>query len=180
MYSSWKDVPIPQRLASRPRDARGYPIPATVLIDNNGKPDFRITDAQRWMSAYKNRTCALCGEPMGRHLAFIGGPLTHENRYFTDLPLHLECAEYALKVCPFLAVPGFKYSENLAPDTDLVVRQTDIVGGTQPEEFMLGITKSCQAHGTSDGSVVVHAAPWEQVSWWRHGQCIEPLKAVSR
>lgn len=44
---------------------------------------------------------------------FVGGELAVVNRLFFDPPMHKECAEFSLKVCPFLA---FKkgYREDLA------------------------------------------------------------------
>jgi hypothetical protein len=177
MYADWRSIPIPARLASRPRDARGYPIPANVLIDEaTGKPDFRITDIHKWTRACARKNCALCGEALGRHMAFIGGPLSFDNRYFTDLPMHRECAEYALQVCPYLAVPNFKYSESFSAPEGFSVNVSDEVSSARPAKFALAITKTYQAMRTPDGTYVVRAAPWEQVSWWQDGQCIEPMR----
>jgi len=178
MYADWRTVPIPSRLANRPRDARGYPIPALALIDRTGKPDFRVTDMDKWVAACRNKTCSLCGEPLGRHLAFIGGPLSFENRYFTDLPAHRECAEYALRVCPYIAAPNFKYAESIRVDADVTVRVSPEVLDARPDRFFLGITKSCTPVRTDGDTMLVRASPWEQVSWWNEGQCIEPLHAV--
>lgn len=178
MYSDWRLIPIPARLAERPRDARGYPIPAVVLMRDDGTPDFRVTDSRKWVSAYENRTCSLCGQPMGRHLAFIGGPLTFENRYFTDLPAHLDCAQYAIQVCPYIAVPNFKYAENIVFDEHVSVKINPDVADTRPDRFFLGVTKSCLSYRTEDGSLIVRAAPWEQASWWKDGSCVAPLQVV--
>ena len=174
MYSDWRAVPIPGRLARRPRDRRGYPIPAMVLIKEDGTPDFRVTDVEKWVKACNERTCALCGEQLGRHLAFVGGPLAYENRLFTDLPMHLECAEYALRVCPYIAVPNFKYASPL-PDIgeDVSLRVAAEVEVVRPDRFMLGITRSYQVVKLPGGSYAVRAAPWEQVAWWQDGTCIE-------
>ena len=177
MYSDWRDVPIPGRLARRPRDKRGYPIPAMVLIKADGTPDFRVTDVEKWVKACNERTCALCGEQLGRHLAFVGGPRVHENRLFTDLPMHLECAEYALRVCPYIAVPNFKYA-NALPDVGegVSLRVAAEVEVARPDRFMLGITRSYQVVMLpGGGSYAVRAAPWEQVAWWQDGKCLEVL-----
>jgi hypothetical protein len=179
MYADWRLIPIPARLANRPRDIRGYPIPAVVLMRDDGTPDFRVTDARKWVAAYERKTCSLCGVPLGRHLAFIGGPLTFENRYFSDLPAHLECAQYAMAVCPYIAVPNFKYAESIVVDADIKVKFMPEVSDTRPARFFLGITKSCKAERTGDGSLLVRAGPWEQASWWVNGECVEPLHRTS-
>jgi hypothetical protein len=179
MYSDWRLIPVPARLASRPRDDRGYPIPATVLVDSaTGKPDFRVTDIHKWVAACSKKTCSLCGDPLGRHLAFLGGPGSFESRYFTDLPMHRECAEYALQVCPYLAVPNFKYSESITAPAGFTLNVSDDVDSTRPSKFALAITMSYQAMRTRSGTFVVQAAPWEQVSWWQDGKCVEPMKQV--
>ena len=170
MYSDWHLIPIPARLSLRPTDNRGYPIPALVLVDKNGTPDFRVTDIEKWMRAYKVRTCALCGQPLGKHLAFVGGDKSHESRFFTDLPMHRDCAEYALKVCPYLAAPNFKYSEALTGKAEYLVSEE--VSTERPQRFMLGITNGCAAGRTEEGTLVVQAQPWSEVSWWKEGEIV--------
>lgn len=179
MYSDWRSIPVPPRLARRPRDTRGYPIPANVLVDPaTGRPDFRVTDVHRWARACLKKECSLCGEPLGRHMAFLGGPLSYENRYFTDLPMHRDCAEYALQVCPYLAVPNFKYSESLSAPDGFTLTVSDDVVATRPAKFALAIARAYQAMRTPEGTYVVRATPWEQVSWWQDGKCLEPMRPV--
>lgn len=179
MYTDWKAVPIPHRMTQLARDDRGYPIPAIVLVDDHGRPDFKTTDLHKWHRAYKNRTCALCGEPMGRNMAFVGGPKCFKYRFFTDLAMHRDCAEYALKVCPFLAAPNFKYAENIKSEEGVLRIVSSDVSIVRPTKFMLGITKSCKVLQASDGTVLVQAAPWEEVTWWEQGEQIaEPDLAL--
>ena len=162
-------IEIPSRLAARPRDARGYPIPATVLIGQDGKPDFRVTDLQRWLRAVRLKHCALCDQPLGRHLAFVGGPLSHESRYFTDLPMHRACAEYALSVCPYLAAPtAFKYASKLPQHEGFETRMEAAVSPERPAIFFLGISRGYQVVKSEEG-LFVRASPWTEVQWWRHG-----------
>lgn len=165
----FRDIPLPAKLGRRPKDPRGYPIPASVLIDKDGRPDFRITDAQKWHSLYQSRCCGLCGEPLGRHLAFIGGPLSHQSRLFTDLPMHRECAHYAIQVCPYLAAPHFKYAETTAIKTGVPVHVTDAVSPHRPERFFLSITKNCQLLQSPENELFIQAFPWEQTEWWIEG-----------
>lgn len=163
-------VEIPARLSARPCDKRGYPIPWMVATDSSGQPDFRVTDQKRWVAAVKLRCCSMCGERMGRHLAFIGGPKSFESRLFTDLPMHKDCATYAIQVCPFLAAPNMKYAERLPSMEGVqVVRHTPEMVDERPDRFFLGATTAYEVVQIGQGSVVAHARQWETVEWWRHG-----------
>lgn len=84
----WRDldaVPMPARIARLPRDQRGYPIPVNVL-NSKGVLDFRATDPAKMARIIEQRCCALCGEPLGARMAFVGGPKSMASRYFTDAP----------------------------------------------------------------------------------------------
>ena len=97
----------PPRLAGRPRDRRGYPIPWNVLIGEDGTPFFTVNDDRRHWTAIRGGLCPMCGEALGRWKWFVGGPQSafHEHGWFMDLPGHHDCIEYALQVCPYLAMP---------------------------------------------------------------------------
>lgn len=108
------DIQIPVRLASRPRNAAGYVVPWFVAwID--GKPDFRVIDTPKIVIAVKQRRCWLCGQPLGRFLAFVIGPMCAINRVSSEPPSHRECAEYAARACPFLTRPQAKRREANLP-----------------------------------------------------------------
>lgn len=96
---------IPARVARLERDPRGYPIPWFVHRPPHGAIDFRVMDPERFALAVKQRRCWVCGEPLGKFLAFVGGPLSAAQRLYADPPSHLECAEFSAKVCPFLTIP---------------------------------------------------------------------------
>lgn len=101
---------MPARFRRLPVDHRGYPVPKFVdWID--GKADFRVVDG-RWMGkAVTQKLCWLCGEKLGRHLAFVIGPMCAVNRVNSEPPSHLECARFAVKACPFMTQP--KRARNL-------------------------------------------------------------------
>lgn len=162
-------IPIPSRLASRPRDARGYPIPWMAAVDANGVADFRVQDRTKWLAAEKLRCCTMCGESMGRHLAFIGGPVSHRTRLFTDLPMHKDCATYAVQVCPFLAAPRMRYAEGVQMDG--VVTQVGVPGMVldRPERFFVATTRDYELVNVPGNGVLAQARPWESSEWWRHG-----------
>lgn len=106
---------MPARVAALERDARGYPIPWFVDRPADGSIDFRVMHPQRLFLAVQKRLCWVCGQPMGRNTAFVGGPLSVAQRLFTDPPAHRDCTEFALKVCPFLAIPSAQRREANKP-----------------------------------------------------------------
>lgn len=109
----WQDVPVPDGLAQRPRDNRGYPITFVTLITSDGRPDFTTVDGQKILACIKDGLCGLCGIALEENgiCAFIGGPLSIENRNFLDAPMHLTCAQYAMQVCPHIAIDTSRYSK---------------------------------------------------------------------
>jgi hypothetical protein len=95
---------LPLRIARLPVDVRGYPVPWFVAwVD--GKPDFRVADGDKIITAVRFNRCWICGEPLGRYLAFVVGPMCTVNRISSEPPSHTECATFAVKACPFLALP---------------------------------------------------------------------------
>lgn len=95
---------MPDRIKRLPVDSRGYPVPKFVRwVD--GVADFRLADT-RWLhTALAARRCFLCGETLGRYMAFVIGPMCAINRVTAEPPTHLDCAQYACRACPFLTYP---------------------------------------------------------------------------
>jgi len=160
---------MPERLSARPRDKRGLPIPYSVkMID--GLPDFRVTDARRWRLCIDCRQCALCGRLVKHSLWFVGGPLCERHRLFQDPGMHRTCAEFALRVCPFLAMSKAHYSnlERRPPPPGMAV-----IAGTEdmekPDRFMLGAASNYRVV-VVEGVPFIEATPWLALHWWKDGQ----------
>jgi hypothetical protein len=79
------------------------------------EPEFRAMDPRKFKRCYQERLCWVCGEPLGKYLAFVIGPMCAVNRITSELPNHRECAEWAVKACPFLSMPKARYRPGL-PD----------------------------------------------------------------
>jgi hypothetical protein len=108
------DIPIPNRLVGFPLSDEGYPIPYFVpYVD--GKPEFRAMDPEKFSHAVRHRKCWLCGGAMGKHLTFPIGPMCAITRTTAEPPSHLQCAEYAVKACPFLSQPRMRRNEKDLP-----------------------------------------------------------------
>jgi hypothetical protein len=158
---SWREVPIPARLAKRPRDQRGYPIPYIVLVDGQGV-HFEVTDPRPWLKCVRFYRCGLCGELLGPSWCFIGGPRSLANRLFTDPAMHEECARYALAVCPYLALRR-GYTANVDP----AYRIDPLVSPERPEKFGLGFTsRPWQYHLSREQGLLIMAGPFNKIEWF--------------
>lgn len=147
---NWQDVPMPPGIAARPKDARGFPITFVTLIEPDGRPDFTTIDAEKILRCCTESRCGMCGEhwpapwagpnteygPTDHLIAFIGGPLAIKHRNFLDPGMHLECARYAMQVCPHIAAPTSRYAKPKV--TEGVDREIfEYVDSDRPEKFGL-------------------------------------------
>lgn len=107
-------VPVPERMAHPPKDPRGYPIPVIVAYDDAGEPLFTINDERAGDRCAAECLCSICGGELEQgDMWWVGGPLSalHPHGAYMDGPMHEECSRYALRVCPYLAMP--KYAKRL-------------------------------------------------------------------
>lgn len=99
---------IPNRLKKFPLWRNKYPFFYTLLVEN-GIPQFKQQDRQKQIIASRFGLCHLCGEPLGNPLYFIlATPDIEAKMTATNGPMHLECAQYAISICPFLANPNYQ------------------------------------------------------------------------
>lgn len=114
------EVPKPPAVAARPRDARGYPVPA-ITPWADGLPQFALTDHERSANCARQRLCSVCGTfmPRGPVWRVVGATETAAiaealaaGRPYRNLaptpegPGHRSCMLYASMVCPYLARPN--------------------------------------------------------------------------
>lgn len=106
--------PLPSRMRKLPIDERGYPVPWFVAwVD--GKPEFRISDNQKWLKCVKYAACWVCGERVGKFKTFVIGPMCAVNRTTCEPGCHLDCAIFSATACPFLTLPKAKRNERNLP-----------------------------------------------------------------
>ncbi|MFE6054029.1 hypothetical protein ACFQ6N_25030 [Kitasatospora sp. NPDC056446] len=113
-------VPMPDGVGARPRDGRGYPVPA-ITPWHGGEPQFALTDRDRSADCALGRRCSVCGRLMERgpvwrvvgpaESAAIAGALAAGQPYRNLAPTmegpgHRACMLYASMVCPYLARPN--------------------------------------------------------------------------
>lgn len=101
------EVPIPEQMKNLPLTDGGYLKPWFVKGD-----DFRVTDGDKaWLSVSK-KACWICGNPFDVPVyAMVGDAMSAVIRIYREPPCHKECAEYAMRVCPFILYPNAKRRE---------------------------------------------------------------------
>ncbi len=99
---------MPSRLAARPRDRRGLPIPP---VNTHPDPatggmlvDFTTINTTISTNLAADRRCSLCSGEMGYWVAFLGGPRAAELMRYTDPPGCVDCMKSAVTLCPFIVV----------------------------------------------------------------------------
>lgn len=157
-----RDIPLPERLKGRPVSERGFPVPWFVSFIN-GKWDFVNLDPRKVVEAYKRELCFLCGTKLGQYKAFVIGPMCSINRVSSEPPAHRECAEYAVRACPFLARPNARRNEKAAMSDGETV--PGIMIQHNPGATLIWITKSFHPE---DG--LFHLGEPVEVQWFAEGR----------
>ncbi|MBD0739020.1 hypothetical protein BGM09_06210 [Streptomyces sp. CBMA29] len=111
---------MPPTVEVRPRDPRGYPVPA-ITPWHDDQPQFALTDYDRSANCARQRLCSVCDTLMprgpvwrvvgGSESAAIGEALAAGRPYRNLAPTlegpgHRACMLYASMVCPYLARPN--------------------------------------------------------------------------
>jgi hypothetical protein len=170
-----RDISIPLRMTHLPISETGFPVPWFVAwLDDDGRatprgigrPDFRVFHQNATSIAHNRKLCWLCGEPRGAFGAFNIGPMCAVNRVAPEPPSHRECAEYAVRACPFLAQPRMVRNEKGMPEQRVA---TEGMIKRNPGVVLIWITKQYRAENVNPG-VIFHLGEPESLSWWREGR----------
>lgn len=82
---------------------RGYPVPYFVPKDENGIYQLKYASQQKMDSCVKYHKCCICFKPLTQgEYYFISGPMGLKTQTDSHPPMHKECAEYSLQICPHL------------------------------------------------------------------------------
>jgi hypothetical protein len=112
-----RSLPVPVRMRNRPVAKNGFPVPWFVEHkDETGEWDFRVTRPERYIEAHNKQLCWVCGQPLGRFRTFCIGPMCAVNRVTSEPPTHRECAEWSVRVCPFLSQPRMRRNHSDLPE----------------------------------------------------------------
>lgn len=98
------DIKVPELMSNLPLTEKGYLKPWFVKED-----DFRVMDGQKAWLAVSKQNCWVCGNSFTpNEYALVSGEIGAMIRACREPPCHVECAVYALQVCPFLLYPNAK------------------------------------------------------------------------
>jgi ferredoxin len=160
---------LPEKMARRPVDHRGYPVPWFVAWIN-GKPDFRIMDPAKWQLGMDKRRCWVCGGGLGKFGTFVAGLMCIVTHTSAEPPSHIECAKFAVKGCPFLTIPTAQYRDAKLPAE---VRANEGAIFTNPEVSALWTTDQWRAEyglGDDGQTRLVKFGEPRTVSYWTQGR----------
>ncbi len=160
--------PMPPRIASLPRDRRGYPIPWFTAIGADGEPDFTAAFQPRWGEAVRKGRCWICGQQLGAFKVFVIGPMCAVNRVSSEPPSHLTCAGFAAVACPFLVKPRMRRQQ---PDPESIP-PPGIMIERNPGVTALWTTRTFKLHQVTygrPGQLIIMGAAMA-VTWYREGR----------
>lgn len=158
---------------------RGYPVPWFVvwldetgkvpLVRGDGTPDFRIIAPGAVAQAVYGSRCWVCGEKMGRHKAFVIGPMCAVNRTSAEPPSHRDCAEWSARACPFLSRPHMVRREAGLPDEASSEKLPGVALFRNPKAAGVWITPSYKPFDAGNGTLFRMGEPTE-VLWFAEGR----------
>lgn len=161
--------PLTARIATLPIDERGYPVPWFVAwID--GKPDFRIADSRKRALADRDKLCWVCGQPLGRNLSFVIGPMCAITRSTAEPPNHHECAVWSVQGCPFLAKPQMIRRQHAEVVAQHKLTQAGHGIDRNPGVCVVWTTRSYQNFRDGKGGWLTEVGDPIETSWWREGR----------
>jgi hypothetical protein len=159
--------PMNRRLATRPIDPkRRLPIPYAQLVNPDGTANFAAIDGPKALRGAANRDCGLCGQRMGRWVAFLGGPRNVEHGGYLDPPMHVSCAEDATRLCPHLARQRVPRRPD-SGDPDIITPPGFVED--KPDRWAMWITDRYTWRINPDtGTYRFLPGPARQIRWWHY------------
>lgn len=168
LNASIRDIPMPGRFKGLPVSSRGFPVPWFVA-HINGDWDFRIIGPHKIRDAVRRRLCWLCGQTLGQYMAFTIGPMCSINRVSSEPPSHRDCAEYAVRACPFLSKPNMRRDDNGLPGIENS-SPGGIAVAHNPGATAIWVTRSYSVFADGRGGSLFEIGDPTQVHWYCKGR----------
>jgi len=168
---------LPERMGHLPVDDRGYPIPEFVS-NLDGKRDFRIVSLEHLANCIRHDLCWICGQPLDVWKVFVIGPLAAIQAVSNEPPSHVECAEFAVRACPFLLLPKAQHRPTDIPNIQKMPGSMK----RNPGACCLYTVTGYSHHEKPDGRIIFRIGPSVRVDWYtqgRHAQRSEVLDAIN-
>jgi hypothetical protein len=142
-----------RRAINKLKSFAGMPVPESVLWIGD-KPDFRQVDPEKYMHLYKYRLCSVCGTKLKLSCYWVGGQGCVDSHYFADGPMHKECAELSIDLCPFLNKTRPTYRGD-----DIKPMPVQDASGSRPEKMYLsrGLTDAIEMRQLGKESIALWA-----------------------
>jgi len=156
---------LPERMRRLPIDDRGYPIPEFVS-NLDGKRDFRVVSLEHLAKCIRNGVCWICGNPLEVRKVFVVGPLAAIQAVCNEPPSHVECAEFAVRACPFLLLPKAQHRPNDIPNIQKMPGSMN----RNPGACCLYTVTGYSRHEKPDGRIVFRTGPALRVVWYTQGR----------
>lgn len=157
--------PLPDKIAQLPVASNGYPIPYFVKYFD-GKPDFRVVDTAKFSICILRSVCWICGQTLGRHKAYSGGPLSAMNRCVAEPGAHRDCAMFAATACPHMTHPKAKYREAGLPQGTRI--HSDLVSKTSGVN-MVWVTDHARVI-PNHGDLIISLGEPNELHWFTEGR----------
>jgi hypothetical protein len=156
----------PAYMAKLPLDHRGFPVPWFVpKID--GEWNFQVIRPERVEQAVRQNRCWICGGKLHKNLAFVVGAMCVVNRTTSEPPSHCECAEFAVRACPFLVRPKMRR----APHGEILKESTPgILLERNPGVAVLWVTRKFLPRPSNGGLLFTIQEPTVRISCWAEGR----------
>jgi hypothetical protein len=140
---------------------RGYPVPWFVSW-MDGKPEFRVADSDKFERALAEKRCWICGNLLDEVATFVAMAPALVFGVVVEPPCHDDCAHFAAKVCPYLALPKAKRrGSGLAEEQNLAA-----IDNSNPGVVMLWST----ADWWPQEPTLIHLGYPTKVEWFREGR----------
>jgi hypothetical protein len=171
---------IPAALARRPVDERrGIPIPY-VNETGDGTANFAAIQASKVLTCARERLCGTCGEPLGWWIAFLGGPISAQQRAYLDPGMHPDCAHSSLSLCPHISIRHHTRAPEHRVGADVITPDTMVED--KPDQWVMGICRDYEARviaaRTPQSHVLFLPKPFKRIRVWHYderGQLIETI-----
>jgi hypothetical protein len=124
-------------------------------------------------NAMRFNLCWVCGNPNGKHVTFVSGPMCGVNRTSAEPPSHYDCARWSAEHCPFLANPNKERRVGALP----AHTQMPGIGILRnPGVTLLWTTSKgwgyevVRPNGPIGGGILYRMGEPERVEWLRYGR----------
>ncbi len=158
-----------------PLDKRGLPVPVIILKDKNGDHHFKMNNDVVVEQCIKDKTCTICGNPLGTDMWMIGGPMSafHPNGAYIDAPVHKACGEYALQVCPYLAVSTYSGKPVKIPEGGVFDNMLFVNPTQSPDRVPFFVFSKISGYSVKRYGIeryIIPDKPYLEIEFWNDGE----------